>query len=127
MGGVRAKAERSRWMGFLWIIDPADNPRVEWAHGAGAHDLVVPGERAFVRLLAGVDGPAAEHEWQRAICDDPFTVVFARQVNVGAGRKTALAGGMPEGIAGVNPGALGDATFIGNVQVHQHPPGLLAP
>src|SRR5512141_2963443 len=70
-------------------------------------------------------GPTAEREGERTIREDPFSVIFARDVDVSPGHVTAFAGGITDRLASLEHLSKGGATGCGKVQIIDDPAGAL--
>ena len=73
------------------VIRIAEDDRLCFSHLRRSDGLPISGHCANVGLVAGVDRPAAQNEWNGSISGDPFTVVFSDEMQMSAGGYPAFA------------------------------------
>ena len=71
--------------------------------------------------------PAAQNKRQRAVRQDPLTVIFTRNMEVRAGRQPSLAGGVSNGIVQVKSRPGWNTLICANMQEEQDPARLFNP
>ena len=74
-------------------------------------------ETVIARLVPDMNSPSTEHHWNWAPCRNPFAVIFAHEMQMGAGFITAYTCRMSNVIVAIDPLSNLDARRWGNVQI----------
>ncbi len=87
----------------------------------GGDRLGKTGHRPQIGSRAILGHPAFQVESQRAFSEDPFAIIFARQVDMGARAGAPFTGGMSDLITGFQPLPNRNTAFSPHMQVEDHP------